>query len=452
MTNKQTSRTNDRLDQVLKDGKTIDEICRPKDGRIGRRIYTDEQIFELEQERIFRRSWVFLAHSSEILEPGDYVTRELAGESVIVIRNDDGETRGFLNSCRHRGMRLCRAEQSNTAFMRCPYHGWSYNKDGELLTVFAENLYDAEDLKKDELGLIPITQLAEYGGFIFGSWSENVPPLSEFLGDMKFYIDMLVNRTPGKSHVYGVPQIWDVECNWKFATDNFTGDNFHVYTAHGYAQELGMLPPDPMALAGGHLIHSNDGNVLHMVPGPPIPEAAYFGLPEDLRPLLDESLNPAQLSLAQQHAFMVGTVFPNLSFLQVMLQADEASPPVPFLSMRFWQPTGPHSTRIWSFFMIEAEASDEYKRASYETYVRTFGPSGTFEQDDTENWEDCTRVNRGKIAQQYTLHHGMAVRLPADDNFAGPGTAWAGTYGERTQLIFYEEWKRWMTEANPWRK
>jgi len=204
-----------------------------------------------------------------------------------------------------------------------------------------------------------------------------------------------------------------------------------------------------MSLAFGHLVQAERGHVLHIVPGPPIPEAEYFGVPQPLRPLIEQTLDPLQLEIARNHSFSVGTVFPNLSFMQVMVQGDLRSPPTPFLSFRLWQPTGPGTTKVWSWLLVEKEADPAYRKATYEAYVRTFGPSGIFEQDDMENWEECTRMNKGAIAQRYNMHHGMAVHLPPDTDFIGPGTAWAGSYGERTQLCFYYEWKNWLKNKEP---
>jgi hypothetical protein len=89
-------------------------------GRISRRIYADPEIHALEQERIFRRAWGFLAHESEVPNPGDYIERALAGEPVIIIRGNDGKVRALLNSCRHRGMRVVRADRGNASFLRSP--------------------------------------------------------------------------------------------------------------------------------------------------------------------------------------------------------------------------------------------------------------------------------------------------------------------------------------------
>jgi phenylpropionate dioxygenase-like ring-hydroxylating dioxygenase large terminal subunit len=431
----------------LADGTLVEDLVDEVGGHISRRIYGDEEIFELEQERLFRRAWTFLAHESELKQPGDYLCRNLAGESVVLIKGEDGVNRAFLNSCRHRGMRVCRADQDNVPFMRCVYHGWTYNTKGELVQAFAEECYEDGTLDKSQLGLIPVAQLDSYQGMIFATWEPSAPPLEEYLGDMRFYLDIYLGRTDSGTEVIGVPQIWEAECNWKFSADNFTGDNFHLYTAHGSVVELGLLPPDPMALSHGHLVAAQDGHVLHVVPGPPDPMFSYFGLPKELHAEVDRNLSEAQAEIVHRHAWSVGTVFPNLSFLQIMAQGDPESPMVPFLNFRMWEPISPTRTRIWSWMMIEKDAPPEYRKASYEAYVRTFGPSGIFEQDDMENWEECTRVNKGKIAQRYGLHHGMGLTLDPDPDFPGPGKAYPGSYGERTQLAFYGEWQRWLTDA-----
>ena len=434
----------------LNDNTDVLELVNEGKAHVSRRVYVDPELYQIEQERLFRRAWLFLAHETELPNKGDYVSRNLAGEPVVLVRGDDGVVRGFLNSCRHRGMKLCRADHGTIPFFRCSYHGWTYSRTGALRAVFAKDLYQDANLRREELGLIPITRLESYKGLIFGSWSTEVPPLPDYLGKMRFYLDLFLGRTDGGTEIVGSPQVWNVEANWKFPTDNFTGDNFHLYSTHGSAVELGLVPPDPMSLSFGHLIRAEGGHVLHVVPGAPIPAYEYFGLPKSLLPQLERNLNPSQLGLAKKYAFSVGTIFPNLSFMQVMIQGDSASPPTPFLSFRFWEPTGPTSTRVWSYLFIDKEASPEYRKASYETYVRTFGPSGIFEQDDLENWEECTRVNKGQIAQRYGLHHGMGVHLQADPNFPGPGDAWPGSYGERTQLAFYGEWQRWLTQPTPW--
>src|SRR3954453_4417961 len=95
----------------LRSGDALEEIVRPAEGLISRRIFTDPEIYELEQERIFAKAWFFLGHESEIAEEGDVVPRTCGIDPVILVRDDEGVVRAFLNSCRHRGMRVCRTDR-----------------------------------------------------------------------------------------------------------------------------------------------------------------------------------------------------------------------------------------------------------------------------------------------------------------------------------------------------
>lgn len=123
----------------LRNGEVLEEIVRPDEGLISRRIFSDPEIYELEIERIFGKAWFFLGHESEIPNPGDLVSRPCGMDAAILIRDDEGIVRAFLNSCRHRGMRICRTDRANVTFLRCPYHGWAYRNNGELLKAACED-------------------------------------------------------------------------------------------------------------------------------------------------------------------------------------------------------------------------------------------------------------------------------------------------------------------------
>src|SRR4051812_516481 len=102
-------------------------------GLVSRDIFVNDDVYRLELERIFDRTWMFLAHETEIRAPGDYVSRMLGSAPVIVVRDDKGEVHALLNSCRHRGSKVCRADSGNARNFVCPYHGWSYAQNGRLL-------------------------------------------------------------------------------------------------------------------------------------------------------------------------------------------------------------------------------------------------------------------------------------------------------------------------------
>ena len=108
-------------------------------------VYSDPDVFELERERLFGSAWVFLAHESEVPDPGDYVVRRVLDDSFIVVRDESGRVRVHFNMCLHRGMQVCRAEVGNASHFRCSYHGWSYRNDGSLAGLpFHQDAYGGD--------------------------------------------------------------------------------------------------------------------------------------------------------------------------------------------------------------------------------------------------------------------------------------------------------------------
>ena len=104
-------------------------------GLVSRRIFVDQDIYEQELERVFSRCWLYLGHDTQLPNPGDYFTTYMAEDPILVTRDQSGNIRAFLNSCRHRGMRVCRSDMGNAKAFSCPYHGWTYNNAGQLTGV-----------------------------------------------------------------------------------------------------------------------------------------------------------------------------------------------------------------------------------------------------------------------------------------------------------------------------
>ncbi|WP_176695938.1 aromatic ring-hydroxylating oxygenase subunit alpha [Phenylobacterium immobile] len=104
-------------------------------GTVDRSIYADEAIYQLELERIFARAWNFMCHETQIPKAGDFFLSFIGEESVIATRDKKGELQVLLNSCRHRGNAVCRAEEGNARSFLCTYHGWTYGLDGQLIGV-----------------------------------------------------------------------------------------------------------------------------------------------------------------------------------------------------------------------------------------------------------------------------------------------------------------------------
>jgi len=216
------------------DGPQIGYSSLVEESRVHSSVFTDETIFEAELERIFHRYWVYLAHESEVPEPGDYCTKSIGRHSIIVSRGTDGEVRAFFNRCRHRGTTVCRYEHGNAEFFRCPYHGWTYSNKGPLIGVPFPSRY-GEDFQKGSLGLVPVPRLDDYRGFLFVSLADEGPSLLDHLGRTAEYINMFLQGSPveqielsagvSKSNFHG---------NWKFVGM----DGYHVNFTHKSVQDL----------------------------------------------------------------------------------------------------------------------------------------------------------------------------------------------------------------------
>ena len=157
-----------------------------------RPLYTDRQVYELELEGIFRKRWLFLDHLVRIPAPGDYFVRELAGESIIVIRGHDGEIRAFYNVCRHRGSRICLQSEGHVERLVCPYHAWAYQLDGHLQS--ARQM--PADFKPADYGLL-VCHLRVVEGLIFVCLSDEEPP--DFDETVSPFRKRLIAISPGKS-------------------------------------------------------------------------------------------------------------------------------------------------------------------------------------------------------------------------------------------------------------
>ena len=148
--------------------------------RIHGSLYTDAAVFADEMEQIFHNGWVFVAHDSEVPRPGDFVTRRLGLQSVIVSRDLSGECRVMFNRCPHRGAVVCQSESGHRRSLTCPYHGWTFALDGKLMGVPSPSAYPQDGAKP--AGLSHAARVGVYGGFIFASLSDAGPTLETHLG------------------------------------------------------------------------------------------------------------------------------------------------------------------------------------------------------------------------------------------------------------------------------
>ena len=181
------------------------------------------------------------ATTSQIPRPGDFFVSRMGDESVILCRDATGDIHVFLNSCRHRGMKVCRYEQGNTSLFVCPYHSWSYATDGKLAGCTAIPRAVCRTLNRADWGLVEVARMTNHKGTIWATWDPGAPDFLTWLGDAADHFDHVIDcrdGRPGGAEVIGVHK-WIFPSNWKFAAENFLGDSYHN-PSHRSVDMVGM--------------------------------------------------------------------------------------------------------------------------------------------------------------------------------------------------------------------
>jgi len=181
-----------------------------------REQYTSASVLADEQERIFARHWNCVGRVGRLARAGDYIVRDVAGESLIILRDRGGELRAFFNVCRHRGTRICRETAGQfSETIQCPYHAWTYTTDGRL--IGAPHMQEVEGFDRRDYPL-HAAAVAEWEGFVFVNIDEAPQPFSEWFAPMLRRLERycLAELTVGHSVTY------DVRANWKLVFQNYS--------------------------------------------------------------------------------------------------------------------------------------------------------------------------------------------------------------------------------------
>jgi len=416
-------------------------------GLISRRIFFDPEIYQAELERVFARCWIYLAHDSQIPLPGDFVTNYMGEDPVIVWRDPAGKVRVFLNSCRHRGMKLCRTDAGNAQSFTCPFHGWTYGGDGKLMAVPQHREGYMGELDLARWGLIEAPKTATYEGLIFANFDAGAESLESYLGELRWYLDVMLLRPLGGLEVIPGQQRYGVNANWKIAGENFAGDNYHLPHSHGSIFRLEMRqlnPVNPVIYKGQARFYNVVTRNGHGLCGVTAADERYesdlaiartmgpeiVDYVRESRARLEKLVSPAQTRI---YALAFCNMFPHFSF-------NDFSALRP-TGLYLWQPKGPQRLEAWQWCAVDKAAPKIVKEQARLDFCRVQSASGIVGQDDTENFEQVTEATRGVVARRLDFNYQMGLGHEDEARPEGLPGRFGRYFSEIGQRNFYAAWQ-----------
>jgi p-cumate 2,3-dioxygenase subunit alpha len=356
--------------------------------QVHRSTMADPKILELERRRIFDICWLYVGHESELRAPGDFKTRIVSERPVIFCRDTKNKVRVFINTCRHRGSIVCREAEGNTKSYTCFYHGWSYNRDGELDGVPGQDAFPPR-FKKSEFGLKEPPHVASYRGFVFLNFDPNAMPLEEYLAGAKEYIDLIVDQSPsGEMEVIQGVQDYDIRANWKLLTEN-SFDDYHLLSVHGswltYLRNSGveMKRPERGHLLPGHGVGKVLGNghgCTDNVNFRGRPVACWIPIyGEASKPEIERIRAELVTRLGEQRATRVADTNRNLLIFPNLFLNDGSS-----VTIRTYYPISVDRMRVLAWALGPKEESPTARAVRLDSFLTFYGPGGFATPDDIE--------------------------------------------------------------------
>lgn len=440
----------------------LSEIVDWKNGQVSPAIHFDEEVYRIESQRIFDRAWLLAGHEQMVATPGSYVTNYMGDVPVILMRDTAGEIHVLVNKCTHRGNQVCLFDRGKTRGFVCSYHGWSYGLDGSLNGIPAEQVVFPDGIDKSHLGMERVPRVENFHGLIFASFAPNAPSLSDWLGEgLSWFLENFVLSVPLGGlelmpgwHRYRSPG------NWKLVSENFIGDNYHVFAAShiswlAVCQEFGergiALPVTTFPMAAGATPYELSTGLTNSVPFgagmAQIDDIAYKHDYDEAQQLGPEAVAwiERRFQILQEvsanfdtklYSFMNGLVFPNLGLMGFLS---------PLVARQFlmFHPRGPRSHECWQWAMVEREAPQVVKDIALQRAYQVQHMGGVVSPDDIENFErivDASGAERNwkrpYYLQMQSGHEadgpvGLPVRL-------GPNPS------EANQRNFYRFWLEMM--------
>jgi phenylpropionate dioxygenase-like ring-hydroxylating dioxygenase large terminal subunit len=415
---------------------------------VHRAAYVDPAVFALEQERIFRRAWLYVAHESELPRAGDYVLTHLGPEEVILARGDDGGLSLMHNRCAHRGARIVAEASGNLRQFRCPYHSWTYALDGRLIGVPLAEGY----AEKPSLGLPRVPRVESYRGFVFASHAAHGPGLAEFLGGLRSAFDNMLDRAPAGSVTrFGGALRLEYRGNWKMFMENAV-DLVHPGFVHRSSVEAARSQPQALAadaltqqgaqmfLANGLRAPQWDEVPLHAFPGGHVYMGGFYRGGVIGAERADPVFERYRRQLVERHgeekaaAVLAVDRFNNLIWPTVSVNSR-------FAALRLVRPLAADRTLVEvQCFRLDG-ASAEMHELTLQFVNLAASPASLVASDDLELFERCQRGLASASSDWIDVRRGvLGDRRQPDGSTLGSGTS---------ELAIRNQFEAWMKYLAP---
>ncbi|MXP42038.1 Rieske 2Fe-2S domain-containing protein [Altererythrobacter soli] len=421
------------MDIKVRELRDVSDLVQPD--RFDTSLYTDPEIFDAEMDRIFKGTWVWVAHASEVPNKGHFVKSFVGKEPVIVVRDKTGQVNVLLNRCRHRAASVCEQKRGKTSVFVCPYHGWSYALDGKLRAVPHASVY-GDDFNKADFPLVSL-RVEEYAGMIFATFRADIEPLVDFLGPAKKWIDLFMKQGAGHPVKTLGEHRFRFSGNWKIQLENTT-DAYHFPIVH--KTFLDSLDADTSNVfdvlgQGGWVEDLGKGHsVMVMIPAlVDLEENLEDEIPERFRELADELRSEGyEEGEVRKVVRAVGgsgfnlNLFPNVACSMAFF--------------RVLRPISVDETEIRHIAIGMDGGPEAGNRVRMRLHEHFQGPMGFGSPDDAEGWE---RVQRGAAAGEdvhVLVNRGID---PLIGHVAGSNVT--DVSAETGMRAAYAQWKRMMS-------
>lgn len=419
--------------------------------RARRDIFTDPELFELEMKHIFEGNWIYMAHESQIPQPGDYFTLFMGRTPVVITRDKDGELHALVNACSHRGAMLCRFKRRNQKTFTCPFHGWTFSNTGKLLKVKdPKGAGYPEQFNRDgSHDLTRVARFENYRGFLFGSLNADVQPLADYLGEARKMIDMIVDQSDEGLEVLRGGSTYTFDGNWKLQAEN-SADGYHVSAVHwnyvATTSRRGQEGKEDTIKANDASKWAKQKGGFHSYVNGHLLLWTTWADPTN-RPLYSKRDEFAAKYGETKADWMVG-VLRNLCLYPNVFLMDQFSSQI-----RVFRPVDVDKTEVTIYCIAPKGESQEARTRRIRQYEDFFNASGMATPDDTEEFRATQRGYAGAAHAKYNdLTRGATQWIEGPDEDAkalgiAPILSGARTEDEGLFVIQHGQWGERMREA-----